>query len=178
MEKKIKNNFNKIGILGGTFDPPHEGHLYISKQAIKKLKLDKIIWIVAKKNPLKKNPYLSKRIRIKLCKNFVKEQKKISVNNLNISIKSEDTFILLKYFKKKCKGKKLFFLMGADNLINFHKWRNWKKIPSVATIIVFARLNYSTRALKSVAAKSLEKKDWLYIAGKKINISSSLIRKF
>ena len=54
MQKKLKKNYNKIGILGGTFDPPHIGHLHISKLALKKLKLDKILWIVTKYNPLKK----------------------------------------------------------------------------------------------------------------------------
>ena len=68
--------------------------------------------------------------------------------------------------------------MGADNLINFHKWRKWKKIPDLAKIVVFARTKYSTRAFKSIAAKKLRKKDWIYIKDKKINISSSLIRKF
>ena len=68
--------------------------------------------------------------------------------------------------------------MGADNLINFHKWKNWKKIAQMAKIVVFARSNYSAKALNSVAAKNLEKSDWKYIRGKKINISSSLIRKF
>ena len=64
MQKLSKKKYNKIGILGGTFDPPHKGHLYISKIALKKLKLDKLIWVVTKKNPLKKRPYLSLKNRI------------------------------------------------------------------------------------------------------------------
>ena len=68
--------------------------------------------------------------------------------------------------------------MGADNLINFHKWKNWKKIPTLAKIVVFARPNFSVKALNSVAAKKLGKEDWIYLNDKKINISSSLIRKF
>ena len=68
--------------------------------------------------------------------------------------------------------------MGADNLLKFHKWKNWKKIPEFAKIVVFARPNYSTKALNSIAAKKLKKNDWIYINYKKINISSSLIRKF
>ena len=68
--------------------------------------------------------------------------------------------------------------MGADNLINFHKWYKWEKIPNLAKIVVFARTKYSVKALKSIASKKLEKKDWVYIKDKKINISSSLIRKF
>ena len=66
MKKNTKKNKSRLGILGGTFDPPHVGHLHISKVAIKKLKLNKILWIVTKKNPLKKNPYLDKKIRIEL----------------------------------------------------------------------------------------------------------------
>ena len=68
--------------------------------------------------------------------------------------------------------------MGADNLTNFHKWYKWKTIPNLAKIVVFARTKYSVKALKSMASKKLKKKDWVYIKDKKINISSSLIRKF
>ena len=68
--------------------------------------------------------------------------------------------------------------MGADNFINFHKWKNWKKIPSYAKIVVFSRQGYSAKALKSIASKKLKKSDWIYVKSKNINISSSLIRKF
>ena len=63
-------------------------------------------------------------------------------------------------------------------MINLHKWSKWQKIPKLAKIVVFARLGYSTKALNSIAAKRLDKKDWMYINSKKMNISSSLIRKF
>ena len=53
----VKNNFENIGILGGSFDPPHKGHLYVSKKSIKLLKLKKVIWVITKKNPLKKSPF-------------------------------------------------------------------------------------------------------------------------
>ena len=85
---------------------------------------------------------------------------------------------MLNFFKKKNKKKKLFFLIGADNLITFHKWNKWKKIPELAKIIVFARPNYSMKALNSIASKKLKKRDWMYVNSKKMNISSSLIRKF
>ena len=72
----------------------------------------------------------------------------------------------------------LYFLFGADNLAKFHKWRNWKKIPKLAKMIVFPRQNYTIKSLSSIAKKKLDKKDFIYIKSKKINISSSLIRKF
>ena len=174
----MKKKPDKIGILGGTFDPHHFGHLHISKLSLKKLKLQKVIWIITKQNPFKKKSLFNKNMRIKLSKKILKNEKKIFVKYLDNIIKSKNTFDLLKYLKKKNKKNKLFFIMGADNLISFHKWKNWEKIPEMAKIVVFARSNYSIKALKSVAAKKLKRDDWLYIPGKKINISSSIIRKF
>ena len=174
----VKENLNKIGILGGSFDPPHIGHVHISKLAIKKLKLNEVLWVVTKQNPLKKKVYLSEGLRLKLSQNILKNQKKILVKSFKDKINSKNTFDMLKKLKKKKKISKFYFLMGADNMINLHKWKKWKKIPSLAKIVVFSRTNYSTRALKSVASKQLDKKDWLYIAGDKVNISSTLIRNF
>ena len=103
MKKLSKKSYTKIGILGGTFDPPHKGHLYISKVAIKKLKLKNLIWIVTKKNPLKIKPYLSLRKRIKLAKKITAKEKKIYVRYYDNKIKSNNTFKLLNYIKKKIK---------------------------------------------------------------------------
>ena len=177
MHKLSKKNI-KIGILGGTFDPPHIGHLHISKIGIKKLGLTKLIWIITKKNPLKKKPYLNVKTRTLLSKKIIKKKRKIVVQNLEGKVKSINTFDLLKYMKSKNKKAKIYFLIGADNLINFHKWKNWRTIPELAKLVVFARQNYSAKALNSIALKKFEKKDWLYIPGKKMNVSSSLIRKF
>ncbi len=174
----MQKKFNKIGILGGSFDPPHIGHIHISKQSLKKIKLKKVIWVITKQNPFKKKPSLDIYTRIKLSKKILKNEKKIFIKYIDNLAKSKNTFDTLKYLKKKNKKSKLFFIMGADNLINFHKWRNWKKISKLATIVVFARSKYSIKALNSVAAKRLPKGTWKYISDKKINISSSLIRKF
>ena len=100
MKKLSKKNYKKIGILGGTFDPPHEGHLYISKIALKKLKLDNLIWLITKQNPLKQKPYLSTKIRMQLSKDILKNQKKISIKYLDNVVKSGNTFSLLNYLKK------------------------------------------------------------------------------
>ena len=178
MQKLFKKNYNKIGILGGTFDPPHKGHLHISKIALKKLKLNKLIWIVTKRNPLKRKPYLSTRVRINLSKEMTKKEKKIFVRYFDDKVKSINTFNLLNFIKKKNKKTELFFLIGADNLAKFHKWNNWKKIPKLAKIAIFPRQNYSIKSLNPIASKKLNKKDFIYINSKKINISSSLIRKF
>ena len=178
MQKLSKKNYSKIGILGGTFDPPHKGHLHISKIALKKLKLNKLMWIVTKKNPLKRKPHFSIKVRINLSKEITKRERKIFVIYFDDKIKSINTFNLLNHIKKKNQKSKLFFLIGADNLAKFHKWKNWKKIPKLAKIVVFPRQNYSIKSLNSIVLKKLNKKDLIYINSKKMNISSSLIRKF
>ena len=177
MRKLLKKKI-KVGILGGTFDPPHKGHLYISKIAIKKLKLNKLIWAVTKKNPMKKKPYLKINTRIKLSKKLVNRERKIFVHYFDHKIKSTNTFDLLYHIKKKYKKTKLYFLIGADNLIKFHKWNNWKKIPELAKVVVFPRINTEISKNKYIALKTLKKNDLIYINSRKVNISSSLIRKF
>ena len=174
MKKNKKKKYNKIGILGGTFDPPHRGHLYISKIALRKLRLNRMLWIVTKKNPLKNKPYLKIKERIKLSKKMTKKNKRIAVKYFDDTIGSVNTFNLLNYLKKKTKAN-LFFLIGADNLKKFHKWENWRQIPELAKIVIFPRENYS---FTSIATKKLNKSDFIYIKSKKINISSSIIRKY
>ena len=177
MRKFSKKNI-KIGILGGTFDPPHIGHLHISKIALKKLKLKKLIWAITKKNPLKKKPYLKIKTRIKLSKKITSNEKKIFVHYFDDKIKSANTFTLLNHIKGRQKKAKLYFLIGADNLMKFHEWKNWKKIPRLAKIVIFPRDNFLIKKNKYIVLKTLKKKDLIYINSKKVNISSSLIRKF
>ena len=178
MKKIRKKKVTKIGILGGTFDPPHKGHLYISKVVIKKIKLNKLIWILTKKNPLKKKPHLNIKTRMSLAKKLVKKEKKIFIKYLENKIKSNSIFDLLNYLKRKKPKHELYFLIGADSLVKFNKWKNWKKIPKLAKIVVFPRQNYSMNSLNYDVARNIDKKDWIYVKAKKINISSSLIRKF
>jgi len=131
LKKNKKRDYIKIGILGGTFDPPHKGHLYISKIALKKLRLKKILWVITKKNPLKNKPYLKLKERMKLSKEITRKNKKINIKYFDEKIGSTSTFNLLNYIKRKTKAD-LFFLMGADNLKKFHKWKNWKQIPKLS----------------------------------------------
>ncbi len=101
MKRIFKKNYKKIGLLGGTFDPPHLGHLHISEIALKKLKLDFVFWVVTKKNPFKKKPYLSVNTRIKLSKEITKKTKKIKIQYLEELAKSKNTYDLLSFLKKK-----------------------------------------------------------------------------
>ena len=98
--------------------------------------------------------------------------------NKSKNLYSQNTYDVLKFLKYKNKKINYFFLMGADNLINFHKWKNWKKISGLAKIIVFARPGFSTKALNSIASKKLGRKAWVFVKSTKLNISSSKLRKF
>ena len=166
----------KIGILGGSFDPAHKGHLTISKEAIKRFRLTKIIWAITKKSPFKKQSKTNLMKRIQYCEKIIGKTKLIKVKYYEKIIKSNKTIDLINYFKKK-KRNEIFFLMGADNLINFHKWHKWKEISKKCDIIVFDRHGYKKKSLNSITFKRFGKKNLEFIKFKKVNISSSQLRK-
>ena len=174
----MKNNKNKkIGILGGSFDPAHKGHIKISIEAKKQFKIDKIIWAITRKNPFKSKSFFELKKRITFAKKIAKKYSFISVEYYEDKIKSNKTINLINHIKKNNNRSEIFFLMGADNLISFHKWHKWKIIASKCNILVFDRKNYKSKSLKSKAFKKLNSKGLIFIKFKKINISSSKLRK-
>ena len=178
--EKLENNLNKkknkIGVLGGSFDPAHNGHLAISKEAVKKLKLKKIIWAITKKNPLKKKSITSLSARINQCKKFTEKKNFIKIKFYEDIIKSNKTIDLVNHLTRN-KNNEIYFLMGADNLINFHKWHKWEKISQKCKIVVFDRHGYKKKSLNSMTFKRLDKKSLKFIEFNKVNISSSQLRK-
>ena len=167
---------NKIGILGGSFDPAHKGHLAISKEAFKRFRLKEIIWAVTKKNPFKRKSNLDLLTRTKICKKIIGKNIFIKVKFYENIIRSNKTIDLINYLSRNKKNE-IFFLMGADNLINFHKWHKWKNIPKKCNIIVFDRHGYKKKSLNSATFKCLNKKNLRFIEFNKVNISSSQLRK-
>ena len=172
MNKKNK----KIGILGGTFDPCHLGHLKISKEAKKKFKLTKVIWAITKKNPFKIESKTSVADRIKYCKKIISTNSFIKVKFYENIIKANKTINLINHLKKN-KNIEIYFLMGADNLIHFHKWHKSKLISRKCIIVVFDRHGYKKNSLKSETFKQLNKDNLKFIKFNKVNISSSQLRK-
>ena len=171
---KVKKK--RIGILGGSFDPAHKGHLAISKEAAKRFKLKQIIWAITKKNPLKKKSKTSLSERIQGCKKITKQTDFIKVKFYEKMIKSNKTINLINYFYKN-KSNEIYFLMGADNLVNFHKWHKWKTISQKCKIIVFDRQGYKKKSLNSITFKRLNNQSLKFIKFNKVNISSSQLRK-
>jgi len=170
-QKKIK-----IGILGGSFDPAHKGHLEISKQAKNKFNLKNIIWAITKKNPFKDESKSSLKKRIEVSKKLIKSNTFIRVKFYEDKIGSNRTIDLINYLKKN-KKLEINFIMGADNLVNFHKWHKWKSISKNCTILVFDRHGYKAKSLKSITFKQLNHTNLKFIKFKKVNISSSQLRK-
>ena len=175
---KPENNLykKKIGILGGTFDPAHKGHLAISKEAIKKFDLYSVIWAITKKNPFKNESESNLKNRIAKCKKIINGDKLIKVKYYEDLIKSNKTIDLINHLSAS-KKLNLYFIMGADNLINFHKWYKWKQISQKCNIIVFDRHGYKKKSLNSKTFKNLNKKQIAFVEFNKVNISSSQLRK-
>jgi nicotinate-nucleotide adenylyltransferase len=164
-----------IGLLGGSFDPAHKGHLGISKIAIKKLKLKKIYWVITKKNPFKNETFYSLEERIKYAKKISRTQKKIQTVYLDNIIKSSRVIDVVNYFIKKKNIKNIYFIIGSDNLIRFHKWKSWKKIVKLVKLIVFSRRGYDRKGMKSMVVKNFKNKI-IFIKNKHIAISSSQLK--
>ena len=181
----------RIGLLGGSFDPPHKGHLFISLEAYKLLKLDEVWWIVTPQNPLKILKPATYKERINNCRNISRNYP-IQIKEIEKKIKSNYPYKTVNYILCHYNNIKFFWLMGADNLIGFHKWQNWQKIFNNMSIVIFKRHGYNTKALKSIASKKYKHSrilnskikysdfdhlpSWTIIENKEVKISSTDIR--
>ena len=171
-----KSSNKAIGLLGGSFDPVHKGHLTISKIALKKIKISQIYWLITKKNPFKKNVHFSLKDRIKLSKKITKNFSKIKVLYLDKVVKSSRSIDLINYFIKKKKINNIYFIIGSDILLELHKWKSWKKLLKLTKLIVFSRRGYDKKGKNSTVVKYLKNKNIIYIKNKHIVISSSFIK--
>jgi nicotinate-nucleotide adenylyltransferase len=176
LENKLKLQKIRIGILGGTFDPAHKGHLEISIKAKKIFKLKNIIWAITKQNPFKNESKSNLKSRTQFAKKLIDKNDYIKVKFYEDKIASNRTIDLIKYLNKDKKFE-IYFIMGADNLINFHKWYKWKTIIKECNILVFDRQGYKAKSLKSVTFSEINKKNLTFVNFKKVNISSSKLRK-
>ena len=176
LENKLKTGRIKIGILGGTFDPAHKGHLEISKQAKKRFGLKNIIWAITKQNPFKDESRSNLKNRMQFAKKIVGKNNYIKVKFYEEKIASNRTIDLIKYLSKEERNE-IYFIIGADNLINFHKWHKWKSIIKKCNILVFDRQGYKAKSLKSVTFNGTNKESLTFVNFNKVNISSSQLRK-
>lgn len=147
----------RIGLFGGSFDPPHEGHLQVSRVALRALALDQVWWLVSPQNPLKKNAPsddLAKRIA---AARALAGSSRIKVTGIEATLGTNYTAEAIARLKPRLKGVDLVWMMGADNLATFHRWRNWRMIVDTLPIAVFNRPHSALAGLASPAARALSR---------------------
>ena len=145
-------------MFGGSFNPAHAGHIYISNLAIKYLSLDQIWWLVVPQNPLKgydQSENLSKRLAS--AKN-IKKNNKIRVLDLEYNIGTRFSYDTIEVLKRSLPNINFFWIIGADNLYNMHLWYKWKKLFYLCPVVVFNRPGYFRKALSSKTAKRFWKR--------------------
>ncbi len=142
----------KIGLLGGSFNPAHAGHINISNTVRKALQLDQIWWLVSPQNPLKStDDMMSFEARYQSAENLIKHNK-IIVSDIEKVFKTRYTIDTIKKLKQRFPHIDFVWIIGADNLVNFHKWKNWQQIFALIKVIVYDRGTYSYKALSSITA--------------------------
>lgn len=164
----------KVGLLGGSFNPPHKGHIYISELAIQKLGLNQVWWIPTQKNPLKEAKNYEAYVgRLQKCRNLIQSHPKLQIRPFD-EIYTEK---LVAKLQAKYPNIEFFWLMGADNLENFHKWKNFKKLISMIHLVIFSREKFLMKLKSAKAWNFLKLGKYSIFFTKNLDISSSKIRK-
>lgn len=170
----------RYGIIGGTFDPIHNAHLYIAYEAKEQLGLEEVIFMPAGKQPLKTEKKVTPaNLRYEMVKEAIKPFKEFSISDYEIKKEGLSyTYKTLEHFKKKDSDAELFFITGADCLINIDKWKEVSKIFNICTFVVFARGGIDTESLE-MHKKRVEEKyggKIVVLKLKELEISSTDIR--
>lgn len=181
----------RIGLLGGSFDPPHAGHLHISKWAMKEFGLDRVWWLVSPGNPLKKEGPADLDRRVAACNDLV-DHPRIIVTDLERRLGTQYTAETLTALQARYNEARFVWLMGADNLADFHRWDRWKDIMYMMPIGVMARPEQQLAAGCSPAARMFRRKRlssrrsnalpfkrtpcWSLLTGPMVDMSSTQIR--
>lgn len=142
-----------IGLLGGSFNPAHRGHVHISREALKRLGVDQLLWLVAPHNPLKQKSDLADfEERLAVARQLVQHEPKIEVSALEKTFGTQYTYDTLRALKRRYPRVNFIWIMGADNLSGFHRWQHWRDIFKLVPIAVFDRAPFSHHALRTRAA--------------------------
>lgn len=186
--------YRYIGILGGSFDPPHTAHLMISCSAQRTLALDKILWLLTPQNPLKNHRSAPLDARLKSARIIAKPYPQIIATDLEAKLKTRYTIDTIRALKACYPKTRFVWLMGSDNLMQLHRWKAWQKFVREVPLAIYLRPPDATRALLApasrylahthrhtpVAARHFKNQTppaWLILKGAQSTLSSSQIRK-
>jgi nicotinate-nucleotide adenylyltransferase len=142
----------RIGLLGGSFNPAHQGHRHISQQALKRLRLDEVWWLVSPQNPLKPVAGMAPFADRLAGARAVASHRLIRVTGIEAELKTLYTAETLRQLARRFPRDRFIWLMGADNLAQIDRWKDWQQIFNTVAVAVFARPSYCLRALASPAA--------------------------
>jgi nicotinate-nucleotide adenylyltransferase len=181
----------RIGLFGGTFDPPHRAHLAVSLFAMKRLRLDRVWWLVTPGNPLKDTTALAALDERLAAARALARHPRIDVTGIEALIGARYSYDTIRYLLSRCPLVHFVWIMGADNLARFHRWQNWRGIAALVPIAVVDRLGPSLDAVGSVAGHALRRRiaeraaaslprrrppAWVYLHGLKSPLSSTALR--
>jgi nicotinate-nucleotide adenylyltransferase len=182
----------RIGLLGGSFNPPHAAHRAISLFALKQLALDRVWWLVSPGNPLKDVSALRELDDRISAAQAIADDPRIAVSRLEAVIGTRYTEDTIRYLRRHCPSAHFVWIMGADNLAQFHRWQNWQRIVAEVPIAVIDRPPTTFRALAAPAAQRLMRMRlpasaaatladrrppaWVFLTGLKSPVSSTALR--
>ena len=182
----------RIGLFGGSFDPAHDGHLRVSLEALRVLRVDQVWWLVSPQNPLKVNTPSNDLARRIAAAIGVARHPAIRVTGIEADLGTTYTAETLARLLPRLPGVAAVWMMGADNLATFNRWRDWQRIAAALPIAVFNRPGLGLRALASPAARALSRfrldagdasllavtqpPAWIFLPSPHIDISSTALR--
>ena len=181
----------RIGLFGGTFNPPHPGHVLVAEAALRECGLDRIWWMVSPGNPLKANPPPPVATRIGWCRALI-DNPRIVVNDVEAEIGTRFTVDSLRILQRMRPGVDFVYVMGADSFADLHRWRDWRGIMRMVPVAVVDRPGATIAAVRGIAARTFQRNRlpeaaarllplcrppaWVMLYGKRSPLSSTAIR--
>jgi nicotinate-nucleotide adenylyltransferase len=183
----------RIGLYGGSFDPPHAGHRHVAELALHRLQLDRIWWMVTPGNPLKDVSELASAATRTAATRRLARHPRMVVTEFEAELRSRYTLLTLRYLVRRCVGVRFVFIMGADSWAGFHRWRGWREIAELVPIAIVDRPDWTLRATQARGAIALgrhrrpektgrtladaRKPAWMLLHGPRSDLSSTVLRR-
>lgn len=183
----------RIGLLGGSFNPAHAGHLHIAKLALRRLRLDQVWLIVSPGNPLKTQDGMAPFAERLASARAIADGRRIVATSIESRLGKRYTWDTLRLLRQRFPRAEFVWIMGADNLAQFPRWQRWTGIARIMPVLVLPRPGWKARALHGQAASRLRKARqpartapdlagskppaWLYLPGPENTLSATLLRR-